>query len=129
MKSSADLVNGMLRKAESDLTTAKLCLDSGQSLDASCFHSQQAAERALKAFLVSRSVDAPRIHNIEKLAGLCESEDSVFGTIREDASRLTPYAVELRYDEEFWPSFESAHSAYDKAVSIVELVKSRIVIS
>lgn len=129
MKSSADLVIGMLKKAESDLTTAKLCLDSGLSLDASCFHSQQAAERALKAYLVSQSIEAPRIHNIEKLAGLCESIDSVFGSIREGASRLTPYAVELRYDEEFWPSIESAHSAYEMAVSIVELVKSRIALS
>ncbi|MEE8389721.1 MAG: hypothetical protein V3S14_02850 [Anaerolineae bacterium] len=34
MKTVVDLVRGWLLKAESDLTSAELCLDAGQALDA-----------------------------------------------------------------------------------------------
>lgn len=43
MKSRNDLVRARLRKAESDLASARLCLSAGEGLDAACFHSQQAA--------------------------------------------------------------------------------------
>ena len=45
MKTKADLVRGWLRKADSDLTTAEMCLDAGRALDTACFHAQQAAEK------------------------------------------------------------------------------------
>jgi len=35
---------------------------------------------------------------------------------------LTPYAVELRYDNEFWPSEETARRALDAALKIRGLV-------
>jgi len=41
MKTVADLVRGWLLKAESDLTSAELCLDAGKALDTVCFHAQQ----------------------------------------------------------------------------------------
>ena len=38
MKSKADLVRGWLRKAESDLATAGLCVSAAEALDTACFH-------------------------------------------------------------------------------------------
>ena len=35
-----------------------------------CFHSQQLVEKSLKAFLVEKSVDFPRTHNLEFLKEL-----------------------------------------------------------
>ena len=43
MKSSGDLVRARLRKAESDLASARLCLSAAQRLDTACFHARQAA--------------------------------------------------------------------------------------
>ncbi len=39
---------------------------------------------------------------------------------------LTPYAVELRYDNEFWPSVETAHQALDSALTIQAFVTERL---
>ncbi len=39
---------------------------------------------------------------------------------------LTPYAVELRYDEEFWPSVEVAQTASASALSVKAFVLSKL---
>ncbi len=67
MKTQADLVKGWLRKADSDLTNAGLCIEREQALDTACFHAQQAAEKCLKAYLTAYAIDFPFVHNLEKL--------------------------------------------------------------
>ena len=126
MKSRSDLVKGLLRKAQSDLDAAESCLKSKTALDSVCFHAQQAAEKAVKAFLVFSDQDPPRIHNIEKLIDLCGRIDSGFSELRDLAAGLTPYAVELRYDDEFWPSTDTAEEAHTTAVKIVGFVRTRL---
>jgi HEPN domain-containing protein len=42
-----------LRYAQSDLKLASITLPSGVLLEALCFHAQQAAEKAIKAVLIS----------------------------------------------------------------------------
>ena len=39
---------------------------------------------------------------------------------------LTPYAVELRYDDEFWPSEQTARGALDAATTIRDFVLDRL---
>ncbi len=39
---------------------------------------------------------------------------------------LTPYAVALRYDDEFWPTAETAREALTAASSIRDFVLSRL---
>ena len=126
MKTRADLVKGWLLKAEADLTNAGLCLSAGEALDTACFHAQQAAEKYVKAYLTAHEVDFPFIHNLEKLVGLCAQRDSSFLSIRAMAQDLTPYAVQLRYDLEFWPSAEITRRALDAALTIKRFVMDRL---
>jgi hypothetical protein len=42
------------------------------------------------------------------------------------SQELTPYAVELRYDDEFWPALETARQALDAALEIKRLVIERL---
>ncbi len=126
MKTKSDLVKSMLRKAASDLTNAAMCLSAGQSLDTACFHAQQAAEKYIKAYLAAQDIDYPFIHNLEKLIELCAQRDPSFLSLKFPGQELTPYAVELRYDEEFWPSHETASQALDAAVAIKKFVMDRI---
>lgn len=126
MKTEADLVKGWLRKAESDLTNAELCLEAGQALDTACFHAQQAAEKSIKAYLTAHDIDFPFIHNLEKLIELCAQRDPSFSALKPLAQELTPYAVELRYDDEFWPAVETAHQAFDAAMTIKVFVTDRL---
>jgi len=126
MKTQADLVRGWLLKAESDLINARMCLSARQALDTVCFHAQQAAEKCLKAYLAACEVEFPFIHNLEKLIELCTQCDPSFLDIKPLGQELTPYAVELRYDDEFWPSFEIAQQALEAALAIQDFVMERI---
>lgn len=122
MKSKDDLVRSWLRKAESNLAVAGLSVSAGQALDAACFHAQQAAEKCIKAYLTVNEIEFPFIHNLEKLIELCARVDPSFMSIKTAGQDLTPYAVELRYDEEFWPSEQIARQAMDKATAIRDFV-------
>ncbi len=126
MKSRTDLVRGWLSKAEGDLANARLCLSAGLSLDTACFHAQQAAEKYLKAYLIAQAAEFPFIHNLEKLVELCARHDPAFLRIKGPAQELTPYAVELRYDLEFWPSVETARRAVELAQTIRDFILVRL---
>ncbi len=46
-----------------------------------CFHSQQFVEKLFKAYLILKSREFPRTHNLGFLKTLCEDEDKVFESI------------------------------------------------
>ncbi|MDR0442238.1 MAG: HEPN domain-containing protein [Treponema sp.] len=62
-----------------------------------CFHCQQFTEKYLKAFLVSKGQEPPYIHDLAKLASLCEAENQEFGQIKQKCIILTEYGVQPRY--------------------------------
>jgi HEPN domain-containing protein len=122
MKSDWDTAQGWLRKAESDLAAAELCLNAGKSLDTACFHRQQATEKALKAWLVADSVAFPFSHDLTRLLAICSSKDTGFQAFQTDALNLNPFAVEMRYDDEFWPTAEETKLALEAANRIHSFV-------
>lgn len=63
------------------------------------FHAQQAVEKLLKAVLTSRSIRYGRRHDLDHLVDLLEQHGIPMPPQAERLSRLTPYAVELCYDE------------------------------
>lgn len=126
IRSNRDLVDAWIDKAESDLAAARICLEAGVALSNVCFHSQQAAEKSLKAYLISIEVRFPFTRNLEELADLCARHDSSFSSVKERASRLTPYAMELRYDPTFWPSRGMAEDAYRSAHCVKVFVSERL---
>lgn len=119
-------MSGWIAKAESDLANAALCIANRTALDTACFHAQQAAEKYLKAYLTAQDMPFPLVHNLEKLVELCANRDPAFAALLTLAEELTPYAVELRYDSEFWPTQETAASAEAAARAIRELVLERL---
>lgn len=125
MKERIDIVRGWLRKAQSDLVAMDASLNAG-SLDTAGFHAQQAAEKYLKAFLVSAGIGFPFTHNLRKLVEICSSVDSSFDSLLDIVDLLTPHAVELRYDTEYWPSDEDIAEVRERALSIRDFVISRL---
>lgn len=95
-------------------------------MDTACFHAQQAAEKLLKAFLLDRQVAFPFTHDLVRLLLLCEGQDPSFAALLPVAELLTPYAVELRYDGEFWPSPGIVRDARDAALAIKSFVLERL---
>ena len=107
-----------LRYAYSDLELARVRRPSKVLFEGLCFHAQQAAEKALKAILITKSVPPPKTHNIRTLLDLLPQEVTVPEEI-EDATSLTDYAVTNRYPGDFESVDEEE---YKEAVRLAETV-------
>ena len=87
-----------LGTADVDVLSASAILDRAMpSYDPVGFHAQQAAEKALKAFLVRHGVRFGNTHDIGALLGLAEAAAAGISERLVDARELTPYAVNARY--------------------------------
>ena len=124
MKENKDVAKGWMLKAESDIETLTTMMERGKALDTACFHAQQAAAKYLKAFLSFNGVISPKTHDIEELLDLCATIDKRFSDLVEETIFLTDYAVELRYDFEFWPEKDDVEAAYKATNKIKQLVLS-----
>ena len=119
-----DLIEKWIIKAEKDLLTAERELTFKNPVTESvCFHSQQAAEKFLKAFLVQHQIFFAKTHKIIDLLELCSTVDKSFKSELEDADNLTDYAVGIRYpDIWFVPTIAQAK----EALAIAKKVKTFI---
>ena len=88
-----------LRYAEEDLTTAETFLGHPHVPPRqSCWHAQQAAEKALKAALIFLQIDFRRTHNLNVLRDLLP-DNWQLKTAPSDLGDLNRWAVEARYPE------------------------------
>ena len=122
MKGPREHALGLLDKAEHDLVAAEATLSTGRALDMVCFHAQQAAEKSLKALLALHDVEYPWRHDLAELLDLAKSFAPQIRRLEERIILLTPFAVEVRYDEEFEPSLSEAVEALQTATEIHGLV-------
>lgn len=110
-----DHARGWFLKAESDLSAGKRTLESDGPYDTACFHAQQAAEKYLKGFLALLEQPIPRTHDLVELNQRCAVLSLDWSFTDVEASELTPYAVQLRYDFGFWPDQGTAGEALELA--------------
>ena len=91
-----DEVRPWLEVVARDLKAARNCLFGPEPTgEAAAYHCQQAAEKLVKAVLVSAGVNAPYSHDIETLVGLVP--DSPLAPLLVPLARFTPYATAYRY--------------------------------
>jgi len=125
MRERSDLTRGWLEKARSDMAAVD-ALITADSYDTACFHTQQAAEKFLKAFLTYFAIAFPSTHNLAKLVDLAATVDASLRELTATVEPLTPYAVEMRYDDQFWPSREVAEKARRLAKEVEQAVLGRL---
>ena len=125
MKDGAELCRGLLRKAKSDRIAMEASL-AAHVFDAACFHAQQMAEKSFEAFLAQRGVTFPYTHSLAKLVEAGAILDTAFWSLLPIVAPLTPYAVELRYDDSFWPSQQVAEEARRSALAVLNFVLDRL---
>ena len=107
-----------LRHAKSDLELARIDKPEGVLLESLCFHTQQAAEKALKAALIFAEIDHPKTHNIRTLLDRFPENIDIPKDVEESAI-LTDYAVEFRYPG----NIESVdEEEYRQAIRLAEAV-------
>ena len=123
-----DLTRQWLTKADHDIRTAVLAANVEDGLwDIAAFHSQQAAEKALKAFLAWHDVPFRRTHNLVELLEQCEAVDSAFTSLRQAAEFLTKFAVDPRYPGAASdPGAEGAKGAIQHARDVMNFVLSQL---
>jgi len=91
------------------------------------FHAQQAAEKALKAFLAWRDEPFRKTHNLTELGEACVKLDATLEPLARPASRLTEYAWKFRYPGEAEaPPAEEAREALDLARRVYEAILARL---
>lgn len=119
-----DFVQQWLKKGNSDLITAKILLAAEVDDYFSCaFHSQQAAEKFLKAYLVRHQVEFRKTHDLDELLTLAEPTDPSLRNEIGSCLWLTPYGVEFRYPGDY-PSVD--HDTAERAYQQAELVKKSV---
>ncbi len=121
-------VRGWLSKANKDLAAAD-CEMKGDATFASdiLFHSQQAAEKSLKAFLCRHRVPFRKTHNLLELGeACCQINPSLEAQLRQ-AGPLSEYAWKVRYpDDPEEPVEREATIALMIAHRVFEAIISRI---
>lgn len=111
-------------KADADLDTAKreAAVVESSNYDAVCFHSQQCAEKYLKAVMVENGVRVPRIHDLEALVNLLSSRYPELQKVVHLARILSAMAVEVRYPG-MTADEDDAEESVRAAVTIREVVR------
>ena len=87
------------------------------------YHCQQAAEKALKGYLVFWDQPTAKIHDVGLLLEQAAEIEAGFGSWAEMADRLTPYATLYRYPRDIdGPDPEQVEESIDDAATIVNQV-------
>jgi HEPN domain-containing protein len=104
-----ELVDRWLAYARDDLKAAEELKSSEIPARISCFHAQQAAEKAIKAVFVLEQVDFPYTHDLVKLAEALPPGWKP-GASSADLADLSRWSVESRY-----PRLDEPDSAIQSA--------------
>jgi HEPN domain-containing protein len=107
-----------LNRARSNLARAKARIPEAY-LEDLCFDAQQAAEKAVKAFLIQRGIAFPYVHDLAYLLTLLEEAGETVPDSVRKAEDLTRYAVVTRYPGLAEP-VTGAH--YQEAIESAEAV-------
>lgn len=117
-----------LKKTHEDLLWTEHNIK-GKFYSQACFTSQQAAEKALKAFALYHKKPLRKIHDLRALVENAKNIDPGFEDLKKYAVKLTVYYIETRYP--IFDDFEKftedqANEALEFATKIVKFVESKI---
>jgi len=121
-----------LSQAQSDLAAARWNAQ-GQFWANACFFSQQASEKALKAFCYAQGEREVIGHSLLVLSRKCSKYDEAFHTIAGECRRLDKYYITARYPNglpdatpaEYFDQ-EEAQAAIGYAETIVGMVATKL---
>ena len=122
-----DLVKEWIKFSDRDLETAKHLYDSmrPQPLEIICYHCQQSAEKALKAFLIHSRIKPEKTHNLNSLRNECEKIDESFADIAKKCVDLNDYSSQPRYPMEIEITDGDTLLALKDSEEINEFVKGK----
>jgi HEPN domain-containing protein len=116
-----------VNKAEGDFATAQreLQVQQAPNYDAVCFHSQQCAEKYLKACLQEAAIAFRKTHDLTALLDQLIPLKPSWETMRPILEALTTYALEFRY-----PSASAnqmlASQAFDDCYEVRQIIRQHL---
>lgn len=114
-----------LQQAARDVNAAKCLVDVEPSR--SVFHSQQAAEKAMKGFLTFHQVPFRKTHDLTDLGSQCAAVAPELETLLRQVSDLTDYASAFRYpDAPYEPDAAEATAALLVAKTFCDQILSKL---
>ena len=102
MRPDRDAAQRWLRQAEHDLRIARGHHERGDYSDA-CFMAEQAAQKALKAFLIWQGQRSVPLHSVAQLAERCAEFDPDFAAHITAGRILDQYYIPTRYPDALAP--------------------------
>jgi HEPN domain-containing protein len=118
-----------LIKSQRDLKAAYVLLINNEEslLDAVVYHCQQAAEKALKAYLTYQEQVVKKTHDLDVLLDICSLFEPGFHDLKDIADTLTPYATEFRYPGDvIEPERSEAEEALEMATLVLDFVIQKL---
>lgn len=128
MDAKHSLVRNWLMKARRDLLSAKrLARGNDPYLDTAIYHCQQAAEKAVKGWLVYNDKSFEKTHDLRLLVTLAAELEPGFTNWFDGAEQVSPYATAYRYPgealepdtDEYKQAFKAASGLYDFVCSML----------
>jgi len=87
-----------IEKAPEDLKMAEYLLK-GKFFNGVCFHSQQALEKILKAFLIFHKITPKKVHTLVFLLKECSRVDSSLVEFMPEIKRMDRFYIAARYPQ------------------------------
>lgn len=114
--------------ARDDLTLAKLSYTHEEAILAAIFHTQQCAEKALKAFLAFKKQPFRKIHDLVALLEMCSKFDNAFNEFFTEVEDLNPYLTQSRYPDDIciFPDLTTLEFSIKNAEKILFFVEEKI---
>lgn len=127
-KSNSTNYKDWLEKGSHDLEDAKRLLKNGGYTDTICFHCQQAVEKYLKGYLISKGINPRNIHHLEELTKDCAKFNKRFLKFLDKSLILTRYYIETRYPPLVPIEYtkEEAAEAVKMTEQIIKFIKNRL---
>ncbi|HTE83981.1 MAG TPA: HEPN domain-containing protein [Dehalococcoidia bacterium] len=125
----AALARRLLLAAREDLALGHRALQQPPLPNGAVFHAQQAAEKALKAFLAWNDLPPKPTHDLTELLTICTPVRPDFVQLEDSALMLTPYAIAGRYPDVsggLAASVEQAEDALREAEGVVNFAVERL---
>jgi len=115
-----------MRFAEGDLDVAKhITTMRKPNVEISCYHCQQCAEKALKAFLIFQGVQPKFIHDLVMLCNDCTEIDRDFASIVDYCYVLNQHITNTRYPSPTELDEKDMRQSIEFAEKILDFVKKK----
>jgi HEPN domain-containing protein len=117
-------VKSWVEKAEEDYLVAERLLEDTEfhPYGAIAFHSQQCAEKLIKALLTHQRVQFPKTHDIEFLLDIVGSFNETLACALREAAKLSIYGIVVRYPD--LPEIDAARAR--KSFELAGLVRNSL---